>query len=273
MNTLGIKSNNVCRWTYDQFVTEVQGTDTDPNSLHGGEYQAQKSWTLGVGWEDSVKRATLGDNSLVVGASTLLDKLQINTGEVTAFKTVLGVSGGAVCVPAFLTNHPESMLGRQRRPHNTRQVNIYLNTTSSAGVSGDALLRRGTAVLALLEGLRMQQVAVDLFLVSTLDKYNNRNNGCEYSVIELPSRPLDLATVGFAVAHPAFTRNLVYGLHRKLGFAGGWATDSSVLGVRKALGLAPQDVYIDKVYGHEENITNPQAWLDKHMSQIIGSES
>jgi hypothetical protein len=183
------------------------------------------------------------------------------------------VYGGAVCVPAFLTNHPESMLGRQRRPHNTRQVNIYLNTTSSAGVKGDALLRRGTAVLALLEALRMQQVAVDLFLVSTLDKNRNRTDGCEYSVIELPSRPLDLATVGFAVAHPAFTRNLIYGLHHKMGWSGSWADKTQAQDVREILGLAPQDVYIDKVYGREENITNPQAWLDKHMSQIIGSES
>ena len=167
MKTLGIKENNVCRWTYDQFVTEAQSL---PPHECGDPRQY---WNLNVGWDEALKRATHGDTSLVAGADKLLDKLQINATEDTAFKTVLGVSGGAVCVPAYLTSHPESMLGRQRRPRASRQVNIYLNTTSSAGVTGDALLRRGTAVLALLEALRLQQVAVDLFIVSTMSSYGS----------------------------------------------------------------------------------------------------
>ena len=268
METLGRIQKDVCRWTYDEFVREAQGTDV--NSLSHGGPGGGYAWDLGVDWYESVKRATSGDNTLVVSASQLLDKIQINTSDVSAFKTVLGVAGGGVCVPAYLTSHPESMLSRQRRPRSSPQVNLYVCINSSAGVCADDLLKRGTAILALLEALRLQQVAVDLFLVSVLGAYNKSDNA-NYGVIEIPSRPLDLSTVGFAVAHPAFDRHLLHGLCSKFGYVGGWAADRSIGKVRQVLDMQPQDIYIPEVYGCEEKFENPQAWIDQHISQITGA--
>ena len=263
MKTLGIKENNVCRWTYDQFVTEAQGTDVT-GFPHGNHTGVGKHWDLGVEWPEALKRATQGDNMIASSAGALLDKLQINTQEDTAFKTTLGVTGGSVCVPAYLTSHPESMISRQRRARPTRQVNLYVCINSSAGVNAGDLLKRGTAVLALLEALRLQQVSVDLFLVSVLGGVE-----CQYATIEIPSRPLDLSTVGFAIAHPAFDRHLLHGLSTKFGYCGGWARDISVSTVRRVLGLQPGDIYLPEVlWNDREEIKNPQAWLDKHVSQI-----
>jgi|SRR5665213_898085 len=230
-------------------------------------------WDAGLGFDQAIHLAKNGDPAMVSKYSDAVDKLvddyQINQDNRKAY--VSSVAGSRVSVPEYLGGSPRCMKRRAVREMSVRSVNVYVATTSWAGFRADDLLKRGYTILALLEYLQMSQVAVELYLTSELD---GQTDGDFIQVVKVESHPLDLSTAGFAIAHPAFPRQIMYGMAYVMdGFSGGFARSqydaNYVERLGKAIGMKPGDIYVPtSKFGDDIIISKPEEWLAKHIENI-----
>lgn len=220
---------------------------------------------LGVDKDGAVTRGINGDPALAGKAKAMLDGYVTTTiGDASRPVFVPAFSGSHVDVPAYLSGDPRSMRRRVRGPKATRTVRIYINACVSAGLSSKTVLRRGVTVLALLEHLQACQVAVDLYLTSD----GVAENGAICQAIHIDAQPLDLSTVGFAIAHPAFFRILMHNMVTKL--QGGDCSMNRMPDhkVRQAYDMAPTDVYVPFGSYDDPLIDRPEQWLKERISQL-----
>lgn len=230
-------------------------------------------WDFGVSPDEAVTRATHGDPKVTPSFIEGLDRLETDTEESPRRRWTPSVAGGRVSVPAYLAGHPHSMRRRTPREIAARHVAVYVDVAASAGTSAQDMLARGTAVLALLEYLTRTQVAVDLFLVLDVGGGWDSSESSDIThVIRIPSTPLDLATAGFAIAHPAFARGVMYGVAQREGFTGSWSSLRTRCGregyapkIRARLGLAPTDIYVPALT-YEDRYD--ASWVEAQISQL-----
>lgn len=241
-------------------------------------------WDLGVKGPEALAKGRDGDLSVVSQATTAIDKLTVNAlanRPKAAFRPAM--AGGYVNVPRYLGGAPDHMMARKKVGRESQHVSIYVCICSSAGVDAGSLLTRGVTILALLESLVARQVGVDLYLVEETGSadYKAYRDGC-LQVIRVESQPLDLSTAAFAIAHPAFTRNVVYAMsHLKYGCMGNWppgydhsvnVNEKSAYAQlrRKSLGCSETDLIIPSVYLSDPIIKTPDIWLAKTLDNILG---
>lgn len=243
------------------------------HSYGHGQGSRGHDWDAGVGFDQAIQLAKNGDPTMVSKYSDAVDKLvddyQISQENRKSY--ISAVAGSRVSVPEYLGGSPRCMKRRAVREMSVRTVNVYVATTSWAGFRADDLLKRGYTILALLEYLQMSQVAVELYLTSELD---GRTDGDFIQVIKVESHPLDLSTAGFAVAHPAFPRQIMYGMAYVMdGFNGRFARSqydtNYVERLGKAIGMKPGDIYVPtSKYGDDDIVKQPEKWLAKHIENI-----
>jgi hypothetical protein len=168
------------------------------------------------------------------------------------------------------------MVRRAKDQRSTRCVNVYVNISSSVGFSADDLLKRGSVILAFLQAVQSIGVDIELSLVVPLgtpyDPYPGYHRPLCLAVIRIETKPLDLATAGFAIAHPAFARNLGYGV---VIANGGMNSVPSQLDpyVKDYLKLQPKDVYLEPPQWPDPISSNPEAWIESQLLQLTGEET
>lgn len=163
---------------------------------------------------DAVKWCETGDTSKVAEAERLLERLdtEIDSNAVRPMWTP-SVVGNFPLVPAYLAGTPEAMLARTDVPDARGEIEVWANTTVSAGCSARDMMRRGVVTLAFVMALsRVRNVTVVLY--GTLDGSN--------VAVRLAS-PLDVSEACAAFCQPSITRQLIYGHGMDDGFTGGWA--------------------------------------------------
>jgi len=109
-------------------------------------------------------------------------------------------------VPAFLSGSPFSMRAKAIKTREIAPIRIYVNPSSSGSIPASKMLERGLAVTALLLGLSRCR-PVELFLWDVWGSEGGRIGGAK---IKLPTQPLDLGSVVFALSHPNFARSFLY---------------------------------------------------------------
>jgi hypothetical protein len=240
-------------------------------------YSRSHDWDLGVSGHEAVIRAIEGDPEILGLATKVVDRIQLGAGEQMRMVTELDMAGTRVCVPSYLGGRPDCMARRVRAPRTTPHVSVYVGVCSSCGISADQLLQRGAALVGLLESLQTMQIGVDLYLFA--DTYGETD--CDYyQVIQVESRPLDLSTAAFAIAHPAFGRNVTYGMADVEQKAGGrWpgSHDGSGIGtrylqhLRDMFGMGPEDILVPSPHCTDPLIANPVEWVNERVQQLTGA--
>ena len=265
--------NSTCR-VYESMGEYLSDWHETRNALSSNDRSRLKtSWDGNlrecgdVDRETAMARAVTGDDSLVSSALAMLAKVNVPMGLTTGRVTVSDVVGSRVSVGAYLSGSPRCMRRRVKGEVERRHVNVYVSCGVSASISGRDMLRRGTAVLALLEGLQSAGVACDVYV--TFDcTYDGGPSAHDYRAIKLDT-PLCLATAGFALAHPAWSRLVMFD-RAEVGFgqySGLYRPD--VNRVRAAYGMAPEDIYVPWVYsGSEPELANPVEWAQSHLHQL-----
>lgn len=263
------------RFTYAEFVNMPLA-----NKPFGA---GKRSWDNGLGWNKTVEYSRKGDMSMVTAAEVELDKLSLSTGEGERLSYVPAVAGQRVCVPDYLSGSPTAFRKRTKRASTVLHVDIYVFNVSSAGIGASTLLKRGLTILALMQALQARNISTGIFLVTDLD--GRTDDGDITTVIELETKPLDLSLSGFAIAHPAFARNLTYSYAENFGFAGGWSATYEKCGghreadkgykkyisaMRTKLGAAASDVFIPPVSLYDTLVTDPERWLQERLDQLAG---
>lgn len=224
-------------------------------------YDGGYSWDLNVTGAEALDRALNGDPSIARTAIDLVSKIHTDLEGSSRTAWISHVSGSRVDVPAFVAGSPLSMRRRVKREQ-SRHVSVYVDMTCSAGIKATDMVKRGATILGFLESLQRNGVDVDLYLVTALGGRQDIHH-----VIRVESRPLDLSTAAFAIAHPSFSRNLCYGHAHHYGFSGAWSSRRGTDHMRSVLGLEPHDVYVPSVYYGDKAISQPVEWISERLSQ------
>lgn len=196
-------------------------------------------------------KARTGDVSKVADAEKLLDKIEVQLHlESSIWQN--DVVGAYPDVPAFLANEPECMRRRVVTEDDRSPLRVWVDVSSSGGISWEQLLPRGIAALALVMQLIRSGRAVELW---TFISVHGRINGQSAICVKMNTTPIDVASVAYCLTSQGYARGLCYGAARQFnGFAGSWGKNyvhcgslaERIAGARKTLqGLtAPQDIIL-----------------------------
>lgn len=225
-------------------------------------------WTGWVTFAQAIEKSLVGDKSFVDGANKLIDQLDVDIPATKAFKRVHSPYGGSVNMGDWLANSPTPMRRRVRTSSDIGLVNIYVSTTSSAGVDADTMKQRGYAILALL--LKLQTVRpIQLYLLTEL---HGARDGWHYQKIRVESQPLNISVAAFALCNVGWARHLTYDYAQEIdGFNGTWPNDyydSSYSEIRRErLGIADNDLLIKEAHVNDELVKRPLEWITKQLEK------
>lgn len=215
-----------------------------------------------------------GDLSNVAAAETLLQKFAT---EIERGRAVWELSpvGAFPAVPEFLTGEPCSMWQQSHGSDDRAPVRIVANTTISAGLDHETILKRGVAVLALV--LKLSEIRpVSLTLINAVD---NGGKGAHIIALDIPTAPLDLAHAAFAMSHVAWTRALGYAVFDSMKWDGGWpwrlhpfdgaSRATAEQRVREAMALEETDVYLHPAHLDSPEVRDPVKFINDTLAKYI----
>lgn len=252
---------------YDSLASYLDDCDLDDMA---GMARGQE-WDGRVSPQQAFDRGRDGDPSLVRAYEGQMQALTETVRGEIGPEWVLDVMGSTPCSPAVVAGHPMAMRRRVKRSRPARTARIYVSLICSAGIRAESMIKRGAAILALVESLQAANVHVELSIVAELPCSRPK----ETIVIVPIETPIDLSRVGFAVAHPAFTRHIVYYANgNQFGFNGGWPrymghSDYERQEGARILKLEPGDVWVPSASLHDQSIKDPAAWIARNMKQVM----
>lgn len=253
------------------------------------------SWFGHVSGEQAIAMLATGDTACVPEAEKLLGQFDIHLA--TAGTSLdLSPAGFMPCVPAFIGGEPECMYDLVSCESDTSPLNIIVNPTSSAGIDAATLRKRGTVILAAvmaLAALRPVQLEVACMMSSAKPfdiprrEPGERRRQARVSTmrVTINSAPLDLASAGYALSHPGFTRHLLYGFGtHEFGANGDWpSVDGQALSNTRSektealtfelLGEDPaQTLLIPAIHLHDPIVEDPKRWLSEVLAKYGQTE-
>lgn len=239
-------------------------------SIWGGkgyEYY-DKSWFGNQTYQQIIERANHGDDSLVAEAEKLIAQLDADI-ELEHREWLASPHGAYPVVPEAIAGSPTPMRHQTRVPAENQPIGIWIDLTSSAGVSYDLIRKRGIVVLALL--LKLQQIrAIDLHCCCI---FPDDQNGGTFVDLIMPTRPLQLGVICHVLTCVGFARHVMYGAMQKL-------NKSRLLRVTRedkefrAVGSIPDnDVTIvgSHLYDVQE-LSNSLAWVQGMVNKYVHRE-
>jgi hypothetical protein len=218
------------------------------------------SWMGGESRADYFRKTRTGDASKVSDAERLLDKIEVQL-ERECIVWQQDVVGAYPDVAAFLANDPECMRRRHITEDDRSPLRVWVDVSSSGGISASELLPRGIAALALVMQLIRSGRAVELW---TFISVHGRVNGQSAVCVKMNTTPIDVASVAYCLTSQGFARGLCYGAAVQFnGFGGSWGKNyvhygslaDRIAGSRKTLeGLtAPQDIILPAPFWNDKS--------------------
>lgn len=194
---------------------------TDPTlnawgTRHQSSHRTNDSgWSGTPTWEDAVRMATI--TGWPEGRKLLTDQLAIVRPKPEPYKSIeYSVAGAFPMVPNYCAGDPECMVidpGADIR-NSKPIVRIDYNHWIHAGVTVEAMMLRGAAVISLAETLEARGYSTELRIIGNTQSYaRGRVKTWRYSIVyKRAGEPLDLDRAAFAIAHPASMRRLAFAL-------------------------------------------------------------
>jgi len=204
-----------------------------------------------------------GDSSLVPAAEKLLEAFSVDA-HTSRNKTENWLFGATPNVPAYLSGSPYSMRRRVRYQDDTAPLTIAASLSTSAGISADLLMQRGTAILALVMRLsELRPIKLQLF-----HEAGGHNCTNLFQVFTVQTQPLALASVCHALTSANFQRGMALCMQQLAGMPehGPWPYNrNDTRAYREYLQLSPEDLLI--MGAHINEFNNPHAWLTKQLAR------
>jgi hypothetical protein len=237
--------------------------------------RGDKSWS-GETWTESICRASNGGSvDCVQYAQEFIDRIQASLPETATHRWALEHVGAFPCVPAFLSGEPENMWAPADMPTETAPIRIYASVCCSCSVDWEAMQRRGAAILALVLIVSRTR-PVELYTYSDWAEHDDR--GDTVLSIRLPSHPMMVSEVAWALTAPALMRNLGFAYLRHhvptIGHSFPWGDASRAdrhragPAQRKLLNLEPQDILIGPVYMGDPLTNDPVGFIQSELSKL-----
>lgn len=217
------------------------------------------------GWPEGMKRVT------ALTAPTLASHVSRNA---PVARWAWDVTGANYDVGEMLSGVPECWQTYEatiQRPVITLSVNLL----SGAGVSVDAYMRRGAAIIALIQALQASEYAVQAWTVAGMS-WRGSDAWTRVKLTDDMGGPLDFDRLLFALAHPANARGVTYSLGYKLN--GATYRDGSINWYRGNAEAKPDDptwvgmLHFDGVQYNEanwEDDNSVSAWVERTYQKAV----
>lgn len=234
------------------------------------------SWVGGKTYQECIEGMATGDLSLVAKSDKLMsqleDKFKVQSSK---FVNVLDVAGGFANVPAYLAGIPTNMVRRQRVASEQGPLTICVDITSSGGVDASKLMKRGTAILALVRLLATRR-PISLWIMTNLDTSEHGVAICQ--MVKVETAPLDLARAAYMLCHVSVARSLMYSKASKehgssltTPYNTGWESWRTIGAERCSAALGGQEVlFIPPTFLHDPIAGDATGWLEEMLKKYGG---
>lgn len=216
----GTKGSKVRVEMFDSFGEFVDYAKHNP-SPDSSNKDADK-WAGSASLQDAADMARKGYGEIRPQVDSLMAVLQERIAERFGerFVTEYSVTGGTVDMGKFVTGDPECMLDWKAEPSASmgRVVRVCMAGTASANIPAEHIIRRGTAVVALLDTLHKLGVGLELWWDSTISGDTTEDGINRFSTavkLHDSSEPLDIDNLMWAVAHPSMLRRLTFSVQEQ----------------------------------------------------------
>lgn len=216
-------------WSVDDYADTALARAEDPHedSHHNQIAEEASEWNGGLSFLDAVSTAKNGwkdELPLVMSMARKNIRTLTGMGLIPSPAPQWDVSGSDVEVSRFLANDPEPMLDFpltvQRKIGQT--VKLVINRTASASVPADDMRKHGRMLVALIMAIQRlglsAEVWADFYIASKYGSERKRNwepseGGRLVQRVRVKSatEKLDAGRVMFALANPAFFRQVAFG--------------------------------------------------------------
>lgn len=134
------------------------------------------------------------------------------------------VTGADVNIGLFMAGEPECMMQFVSEPQARmgRVVKVLVNGCTSASTKPDHIIKRGAAVLTLVNTLHLMGVGVELWWEDAIKGYGSKHPDRTYSTavkLHDSAQPLDIDNVMFALAHPSMLRRVCFSIQEQSPYA------------------------------------------------------
>lgn len=234
-----------------------------------------REWTGGLSHKQTIDKCYSGDEKLVPVAEKLIEQIDANV-EVPHREWVPDVYGAFPIVPEYLTGMPECMRRMTVTPSQNEPINIYVGTSSSGILTSEQMLKRGTAILALV--MKLQEIRpVTLYVMG--EQFGS-TDGEYLQVVKVDSQPINLSVACFVLTNAGFDRHFMHSIAAaKDGYTGAWpreyngCSESWVRHLNEVLEMTSSDLYIKGVFGKDKDLQlmldNPIAWVNLQISRLV----
>jgi hypothetical protein len=212
-----------------------------------------------------LQKVVTGDESLVARADALLTKIEDQIPVSKGWRNVDDVVGAIPNVPAFLAGHPQHMRRRERTVTESAPITIFMNLTSSMGISPDKILQRGITLLALVR-LLVEHRSVELWVGTCL--------GRTAAMWKIDTAPMDLARAAFHICDPSMSRLFGYATCEMLvnEHIGGGAPTQALFDLMSRTAGWNDVMMIPYIHLDDPMVANPVGWLKRVMSKYVSGE-
>lgn len=236
--------------------------------------RGRQEWYDNCSYDKFSQSIRTGDESLVQEAEEFLREIEDQVPVSRGWRNVDDVIGAVPNVPSFLAGHPQCMRRRERTWKESAPLAIYLDLTSSAGISARQLRRRGVVMLALVR-LLVEHRPVTLYAGTSQGNY--RLSGT--TMWQIDTAPLDLARAAFMIGSPAMARGFGYEsnyeYHRT---SGAWPFNdysiSASTGKARLEAVFPgqETMYVPAIFATDPMKADPVGWLKRAIKKYTRSE-
>jgi hypothetical protein len=242
-------------------------------------------WDNNLGIQKAISYCFTGDLSGVAASDALLERMEehITMPSTRAIWTD-DVTGAFPNIPAYISGQPLNMRQRVKAQIDSAPLAIMVDLGISAAISAAQVRNRGAAILALVRALSAHR-PIELWAMdfgsaddssSSSLHFGHASSNCVCVAAKIETSPLDLSSACYALTHPAFVRNVLFGLEEKYhDFRGGWP-----FRLNRALTRHEMEVLCAPMWPHvsetlalpglhvaDESMTNPEAWLRRQLSE------
>lgn len=270
-----------------EYLTKNVRTDNE----YRKECNPSNSWTGNLSYSDSMQRLRDGHEPTAQKSDAYLEKMEDRSFNSRRFRNRPALSGGVPCIPAFLSGTPLAMKRRERVMDDQAPLSIIVDIASSSGLCAATLEKRGAAITALvrmLSAVRPVTLMIGCSVTPAKGEKNKDGASTWHIFTRIDTTPIDLGRTAHLLSHPSIARGAFYGAasaernieqespQRSVNLH--WPYRHGSEGIRKhahaiferILPNATESLYIGAAHIADENVSNPEQWLDTMLTQHGG---
>jgi hypothetical protein len=238
-------------------------------------------WDMDLGLDRAISYCFTGDLSAVAASDDLLARME----EHITMPSTRAIWADDVCgafpnIPAYISGQPLNMRTRIKTQIDSAPLAIMVDLGISAAITATQVRNRGTAILALVRALSAHRPielwAMDFGSADDGSSAYGRTSNAVCVAAKIETSPLDLSSACYALTHPAFVRQVLFGLETKYhDFQGGWP-----FRINRALSRHEMEVLCAPMWPHvsetlalpglhvaDQSMTDPEAWLKRQLAE------